>query len=260
MKRMMIITACAVVAVAVAGCIPGEATIKLSAENVRRALKGEVVEVPVHGEVEIMVPIAPQDDEMKCPECQGRGIDLTNAVTIADRRTCAAARVMTILLADGSSVTGGVKIVGTNVVRWATIDTKFLFGTEAAVCAASNKVELCNGIVVLNDKGEVDMKCGKRKDLPLQKVKRMCDVLEAVADGCKSCKDVYGDVGMILDIESYESVSVVFEGDRQGGFYVETGDKCIAAEQIGKELRCAVRRKDSDERGEADKPIKVRKD
>ena len=52
MKRMMIIVACEVVAVVVAGCIPGEATIKLSAENVRRVLKGEVVEVPVHGEVE----------------------------------------------------------------------------------------------------------------------------------------------------------------------------------------------------------------
>lgn len=125
---------------------------------------------------------------------------------------------------------------------------------------ASNKVELYNEIVVLNDKGEVDMKCGKHKDLPLQKVKRMCDVLEVVADGCKSCKDVYGDVGMILNIESYESVSVVFDGDRQGGFYVETADKCIAAEQIGKELRCTVRRKDADDKGIVDKPIKVRKD
>ena len=38
-------------AVALAGCVPGEATIKISAKNVRRVLEGEVVKVPVHGEV-----------------------------------------------------------------------------------------------------------------------------------------------------------------------------------------------------------------
>jgi len=68
MKQMII----GVLGVVWVGCIPGEATIKLSAENVRSVLKGEVVEVPVHGEVELMVPIAPGDDEMKCPECEGR--------------------------------------------------------------------------------------------------------------------------------------------------------------------------------------------
>jgi hypothetical protein len=256
MKQMII----GVLGVVLAGCIPGEATIKLSAENVRRVLRGEIVEVPVHGEVELMAPIAPGDDEMKCPECQGRGIDLTNAVMIADRRACAATRVLALLLADGSCVTGGVKIVGTNVVHWATLDTKFLCGTEAAIRAASNKVEHCNGVFVLNDKGEVDLECGRRKDMPLQKVKRIYDVLEAVADGCKSCKDVYGEVGMILDIGSYDSVLIAFEGDGQGGFCVETGDKRVAAEQIGKELQCNLRRKDSGEKGKTAKPIKVRKD
>ena len=255
MKQMII----GVLGVVLAGCIPGEATIKLSAGNVRKVLKGEVVEVPVHGEVEMCVPIAPGDDEMKCPECQGRGIDLTNAVMIADRRACAATRVLALLLADGSCVTGGVKIVGTNVVHWATLDTKFLFGTEAAICAASNKVELCNGVVLLNDKGEFVLKCGRHEDLPLPKVNRIYDALEAVADGCKSCKDVYGEVGMILGIGSYETVSVVFEGDGQGGFCVETGDNRVAAEQIGKELRCDLRRKDSGEKGKSAKPIKLRK-
>ena len=243
MKQIII----GVLGVVLAGCIPGEATIKLSAANVRRVLKGEVVEVPVHGEVELKIPTSQWNKEMKCPEYQGHGLDLTNAVLTADRRACAATKVMTLLLADGSCVTGGVKIVGTNVVHWATLDTKFLFGTEAAIRAASNRVERCNGVFVLNDKGEVDLECGRRKDMPLQKVKRIYDVLEAVAEGCKSCKDVYGDVGMILDIGSYDSVLIAFEGDGQGGFCVETGDKRVAAEQIGKELRCIIRDESLDE-------------
>ena len=256
MKQMII----GVLGVVLAGCIPGEATIKLSAENVRRVLKGEIVEVPVHGEVELMAPIAPGDAEMKCPECQGRGIDLTNAVMIADRRACAATRVLALLLADGSCVTGGVKIVGTNVVHWATLDTKFLFGTEAAIRAASNKVEHCNGVFVLNDKGEFDMTLECCNDLHTPKFEQVQNVLRAISAGCKCCKDVYRDVCAVLYIGSYESVSVVFEGDGQGGFCVETGDKRVAAEQIGKELQCDVRRKDSGEKGKAAKPIKVRKD
>ena len=237
MKTIVIVA----LGVVLTGCIPGKATIKLSAENVRRVLKGEVVEVPVHGEVELMVPIAKGDGEMKCPECQGRDVDLTNAVLMADRRTCAATRVMTLLLADGSCVTGGVKIVGTNIVHWAMIDTKFLFGTEDAILAASNKVDMCNGFFLLNEKGVLDLaNGGKCKDLHAQKFERMSNVLEAVSDGCKCCKEAYGEVSLTLALDMYDSVSAVFEGDGQGGFCVETGDKRVAADQIGKELRCLI--------------------
>ena len=246
MKQMII----GVLGVVLAGCIPGEATIKLSAENVRRVLKGEVVEVPVHGEVELKIPTSEWNKEMKCPECQGHGLDLTNTVLAADRRACAATKVMTLLLADGSCVTGGVKIVGTNVVQWATVDTKFLFGTEDAILAASNKVNRCNGFFVLNDKGVLDMtNGGKCKDLSSQKFERMSNVLGAVSDGCKCCKGVYGEVLLTLVLGEYDSVSAVFEGDGHSGFCVGTGDKCVAADQIGKELRCVIRDKSSDKNG-----------
>ena len=239
-----------VLGVVLVGCIPGEATIKLSAENVRRVLKGEVVEVPVHGEVELKIPTSQWNKEMKCPECQEHGLDLTNTVLAADRRACAATKVMTLLLADGSCVTGGVKIVGTNVVQWATVDTKFLFGTEDAILAASNKVKRCNGFFVLNDKGVLDLtNGGKCKDLSSQKFERMSNVLEAVSDGCKCCKKTYGEVLLTLVLGEYDSVSAVFEGDGHGGFCVGTDDKCIAADQIGKELRCMIRDKSSDKNG-----------
>jgi hypothetical protein len=54
---------------ALVGCVPGEATIKISAENVRRVLKGEVVEVPVHAEVKMDVPVDKWMKEQKCPLC-----------------------------------------------------------------------------------------------------------------------------------------------------------------------------------------------
>ena len=229
---------------ALVGCVPGEATIKISAENVRRVLKGEVVEVPVHGEVEMAVPIEKWMKEQRCPVCKRQGWDLTNAVNEVNQRARAATTVLTLLLADGSCVTGGVKVVGTNVVYWANVDTKFLFGTEDAMLAASNKVNQCNGFFVLNNKGEFDLELGKCEDLKSQKFERICDVLGGVAKGCKCC-DVYGDLPSVLVVGAYDLISVVLEGDGQGGFCVETGDKRVAADQIGKELRCVVHSKDS---------------
>ena len=229
---------------ALVGCVPGEATIKISAENVRRVLKGEVVEVPVHAEVKMEVPVDKWMKEQKCPMCQRQGWDLTNAVAEVDRRACAATTVLTLLLADGSCVTGGVKVVGTNVVYWANVDTKFLFGTEEAMLAASNKVNQCNGFFVLNDKGEFDLELGKCGDLKSQKLERICAVLDGVAKGCKCC-DVYGDLQSVLVIGAYDLISVVLEGDGRGGFCVETDGKRIAADKIGKELRCVVHSGDS---------------
>ena len=229
---------------ALVGCVPGEATIKISAENVRKVLKGEVVEVPVHGEVKMAVPIEKWMKEQKCPLCQRPGGNLTNAVNEVNQRARAATSVLTLLLADGSCVTGGVRIVDTNVVYWANVDTKFLFGTEEAMLAASNKVNQCNGFFVLNNKGEFDLEFGKCEDLKSQKLERICAVLDGVAKGCKCC-DVYGDLQSVLVIGAYDLISVVLEGDGRGGFCVETDDKRILAGQIGKELRCVVHSKDS---------------
>ena len=229
---------------ALVGCVPGEATIKISAENVRRVLKGEVVEVPVHGEVEMAVPIEKWMKEQRCPVCKRQGWDLTNAVNEVNQRARAATTVLTLLLADGSCVTGGVKVVDTNVVYWANVNTKFLFGTEEAMLAASNRVNQCNGFFVLNDKGEFDLELGKCEDLKSQKFERICAVLGGVADGCKCC-GVYGDLPSVLVVGAYDSISVVLEDDGQGGFCVETGEKRLAADQIGKELRCVIRSESS---------------
>lgn len=229
---------------ALIGCVPGEATIKISAENVRRVLKGEVVEVPVHGEVKMAVPIEKWMKEQKCPVCKRQGWDLTNAVNEVNQRARAATTVLTLLLADGSCVTGGVKVVDTNVVYWANVDTKFLFGTEEAMLAASNKVNQCNGFFVLNDKGGFDLEFGKCEDLKSQKFEQICAVLDGVAKGGKCC-DVYGDLQSVLVIGAYDSISIVLEGDGRGGFCVGTDDKRILAEQIGKELRCVVHSEDS---------------
>ena len=244
---------------ALVGCVPGEATIKISADNVRRVLKGEVVEVPVHAEVKMDVPVDKWMKEQKCPLCQRPGGNLTNAVDEVDRRACAATTVLTLLLADGSSVTGGVKVVGTNVVYWANVDTKFLFGTEDAILAASNRVDSCAGFFVLNGSGEFDLERGKCKDVKLQKFERICNVLGAVAAGCKCCC-VYENALAVLCIEAYDSVKVVFEGDGQGGFCVETGDKRVAADQIGKELQCIIRSKDSGEEDNADNKVKLKRE
>lgn len=242
---------------ALVGCVPGEATIKISAENVRRVLKGEVVEVPVHAEVKMEVPVDKWMKEQKCPMCQRQGWDLTNAVAEVDRRACAATTVLTLLLADGSCVTGGVKVVGTNVVYWANVDTKFLFGTEDAMLAASNRVNQCNGFFVLNDKCEFDLELGKCEDLKSQKFERICAVLGGVAKGGKCC-DVYGDLPSVLVIGAYDSISVVLEGDGRGGFCVGTDDKRILAEQIGKELRCVVHSKDSGKKGNIDNKVRLK--
>ena len=240
---------------ALVGCMPGEATIKVSAENVRRVLKGEIVEVPVHGEVKLNVPIDKWMKEAKCPVCQGTELNMTNVVNEMDRTVCAATTVLTLLLADGSCVTGGAKVVGTNVVYWANVGTKFLFGTEDAILATSNRVNQCNGFFVLNDKGEFDLELGKCEDLKSQKLERIFDVLGGVAKGCKCC-DVYGDLPSVLVVGAYDSISVVLEGDGQGGFCVETGEKRVAADQIGKELRCVIRSEGSGK--EVDNKVRVK--
>ena len=246
-------------AVALAGCVPGEATIKISAKNVRRVLEGEVVKVPVHGEVKSEVPMAMWMKEQKCPVCEGPGPDLTNALEMADRKMRAAAQVMTLLLADGSCVTGGVKVVGTNVVYWANLDTKFLFGTEEAILAASNKVKRCNGAFVLNDKGEIDLAPYKRMGMKLQKIERIFKVLESVSKGCECCKGVYDGIAVmvILGIAEYDSVTVVVKGDGKGGFSVETDGKCVGAEKIRKGLRCVIRSRDSDKKGKERVSVKL---
>ena len=254
MKQIII----GVLAAVLSGCVPGEATVKISAENVRKALNGEVVEVPVHGEVELVTSTTEWMKKGKCRMCKAQNLALTNSVIEADRRIRAAARVMTLLMADGSCMTGGVKVVGTNVVHWATIDTKFLFGTEAAILADSNKVARCNGLLVLNDKGEIDLEGRGCKDVRPDKFERMSKILETVSEGCDCCKDTYAEVMLVLCVMGYESISLVFEGDGRGGFFVEDGDKLVAADKIGNEFRCAIRSKDSDKK--SDKPIKLKKE
>ena len=254
MKQIII----GVLVAALSGCVPGEATVNISAENVRKALNGEVVEVPVHGEVELVTSTAEWMKKGRCRMCKAQNLALTNSVIEADRRIRAAARVMTLLMADGSCMKGGVKVVGTNVVHWATIDTKFLFGTEAAILADSNKVARCNGLFVLNDKGEIDLEGRGCKDVRPDKFERMSKILETVAEGCECCKDTYTEVMLVLCVMGYESISLVFEGDGRGGFFVEDGDKCVAADKIGNEFRCAVRSKGSDKK--SDKSIKLKKE
>jgi len=254
MKQIMI----GVLGAVLSGCVPGEATVKISAENVRKVLNGEVVEVPVHGEVEVITPTAEWMKKGTCRMCQAQNLALTNSVIEADRRLSAATRVMTLLMADGSCVAGGVKVVGTNVVHWATIDTKFLFGSEAAILADSNKVARCNGFFALNDKGEIDLKGSGCKDVQPEKLERMSKILETVADGCECCKDAYAEVMMVLGVTSYDSISLVFEGDGRGGFCLEADGKRVVADKIGKEFRCAIRSKDSDKK--SDKLIRLQKE
>lgn len=252
MKQIII----GVLAVVLSGCIPGEATVKISAENVRKVLNGEVVEVPVHGEVELVTPTAEWMKKGRCRMCKAQNLALTNSVIEADRRLCAATRVMTLLMADGSCVTGGVKVVGTNVVHWATVDTKFLFGTEAAILSDSNKVANCNGLFVLNDKGEIALEGRMCKDVRLEKLERISKILDAVAGGCKCCKNAYEDIIMALVVASYKTISLVLEGDGRGGFYVEVDGKRVESDKIGKEFRCVIRDKD----GKNGSPVKLEKE
>ena len=260
-----------ILALAVAGCVPGEATIKLSAEDVRRVLRGEVVEVSVHADVKAECPIGELGDPLvECPMCNTKSFDVTNYVPYVDSCYCAAANAMTILLADGSCVTGGLKIVGTNAVHWANVNTKFLFGTEAALSAASNKVAECNGCVVLDSSGVIRIArvggdydsflTGKRRWSPdALRIERIFRAFRALEEGCKCCKSAYGSVVEVLNISQYDAISLVFEGDGKDGFCIETGDERVAAGQIGKELRCDLRHKDSNGWGKAAKPIKLRK-
>jgi len=256
MKTFFVIACCA----AIAGCIPGEATIKLSAENVRRALKGEVVEIPVHAKVETNEPIIKWikkwKEEGRCPRCYGKEIASTNAVNMANAIVRAATDALTIMLADGSSVKGGAKTVGTNIVYWASVDTKFLFGTAAALIAASNKVENCNGYVVLDDKGEITFASSRESGLPEpRKLERISEIFDALGSGCEWCEDIYGAVPLVLAAGIYESRSLVFDGDGKGGFRIETGKGSINSENIGTGYKCMLAEKDGIER--AVKPVRV---
>ena len=234
-------------ALAVAGCVPGEAVITLSAENVRRVLQGEIVEVPVYADARLECPIGKYADETaECPICNAKGLSATNFVSIVDSCYRAVANAMTILLADGSCVTGGMKIAGTNVVHWANIDTKFIFGTEAALSVASNKVAECNGCVVIDGNGEVRVvSMGRSHDFLARKqkrwepcshrMKRIFDAFEALAEnGCKFCGSAYSAIAEALNISEYDSISFVLDGDGMGGFCFETDAKRVASENVGK--------------------------
>ena len=253
------IACCAVIA----GCIPGEATIKLSAENVRRALKGEIVEIPVHAKVETNEPIIKWIEEWKeegrCPGCRGKEISSTNAVNVANAIVRAAADALTIMLADGSRVTGGAKAVGTNIVYWTNVDTKFLFGTAAALIAASNKVENCNGYIVLDDKGEITFGSCKSEIPELRRLEHISKIFHALESGCELCKDIYEVVPMVLAVSVYDSLSLVFEGDGKGGFRIETAKDRINSENIGKEYKCMLVEKTDRADGirRAVKPVRV---
>ena len=240
------------------GCVTGEATIRISAEDVRRVLNGEVVKVAVHAEVEISTPV-PSDEiqgkKEKCEVCNEHSMAVTNLVPTIDGQIRAATRVMTLLLANDFCATGGAKFVGTNFVQWATLDDKYLFGNEKAMRAASNQVARCNGYVVLRDNGELDIHSGSGERVELTR-----DVLKTVADGCKSCRDMYKSVAEILTVTGYDNVSVVFEGDGRSGFHVESDGKSVAADQIGKELRCIIRSEYSYKKNKDKNIIKLRKD
>ena len=239
------IACCAVIA----GCIPGEATIKISAENMRRVLRGEIVEIPVHAKVETNEPIIKWIEEWKeegrCPGCRGKEISSTNAVIAANAIVRSAADALTIMLADGSRVTGGAKTVGTNIVYWTNVDTKFLFGTAAALIAASNKVENCNGCIVLDDKGEITF-ASREFALPeSRRLEHIAKIFDALGSGCGWCKDIYKKIPMVLVVGLYDSVSLVFEGDGKGGFRIETVKGRMNSENIGKEYKCMLAEKGS---------------
>ena len=259
MKRILMIACCSVIA----GCIPGEATIKLSGENVRRVLKGEVVEIPVHAKVETNEPIIKWikkwKEEGRCPGCRGKEITSTNAVNVANAIVRAATDALTIMLADGSSVKGGAKTVGTNIVYWASVDTKFLFGTAAALIAASNKVENCNGCIVLNDKGEIAFDSRESGFPEPRKLVRISKIFDALESGCEWCKDIYGAVPLVLAVGIYESRSLVFDGDGKGGFRIETGKDSINSENIGTGYKCMLAEKGAkaDGKGHPVKPVRV---
>ncbi len=250
------IACCAVIA----GCIPGEATIKISAENVRRILKGEIVEIPVRAKVETNEPIIKWIEEWKeegrCPGCRGKEISLTNVVNVANAIVRAATDALTIMLADGSRVKGGAKTVGTNIVYWTNVDTKFLFGTAAALIAASNKVENCNGCIVLDDKDEMTFVSRESRLPESRKLKHISKIFDALGSGCEWCKDIYEAVPMVLAVSEYDSLSLVFEGDGKGGFRIETGKDRINSENIGKEYKCMLVEKGS-KTASKDQPLKT---
>jgi len=261
------IVCCAVIA----GCIPGEATIKLSAENVRRALKGEVVEIPVHAKVEMERPLTSMDDKVeKCPVCQTKTFALTNCLSMLDSSYCATANALTVLLADGSCVTGGMKIVGTNVVHWGIVETKFLFGTETALRAASNRVAQCNGCVLIDNSGEIHIHSFRRDHAPCTakekgwvpsapRIERIIDALHVISERCQ-CGGGAGDLIVeMLDIKDYESISLVFDGDGKEGFRIEVGKDRINSENIGTGYKCMLAEKadKADGIGRAVKPVRV---
>ena len=229
MKKLLIIAAgCA----AFAGCVPGEATIKLSAEDVRRVLNGEVVEAHVQASAEMRVPFAEdiKNEVGKCPMCCRGDINPTNVVSNLDRMQRTAAAALTTLLADGSCVTGGVKVVGTNIVYWANVSTRLLFGTEAALIAASNKVENSNGYIVLGDNGTVILGEANSKIANTVRLDRIEGAFHTLEGACKL--GVYM-VAAAMGISQYDSVSFDIEGDGKNGFVIVTDKEHVASENIG---------------------------
>ena len=267
MKRMVTIACCA----AIAGCIPGEATIKLSAENVRRALKGEVIEIPVHAKVEMECPLTSLFDTYeKCPVCQTKTLAPTNCLSMLDSSHCAAANALTVLLADGSCVTGGMKVVGTNVVYWGIVDTKFLFGTETALRAASNRVAQCNGCVLIDDSGEIHIHSFGRYDdsrttkekrwVPsAPRLERICEAFHVLSKGCQCCGGAGDSIVEMLDIKDYDSISIVFDGDGKEGFRIEVGKDRINSENVGTGYKCMLAEKadKAEGIGRTVKPVRV---
>lgn len=267
MKRILMIAFCA----AIAGCTPGEATLKLSAENVRRALKGEIVEIPVHAKVEMECPLTSMFDKVeKCPVCQTKTLAPTNCLSMLDSSHCAAANALTVLLADGSCVTGGMKVVGTNVVYWGIVDTKFLFGTETALRAASNRVAQCNGCVLIDNGGEIHIHSFRRAPdhctakekgwVPsAPRIERIIDAFHVLSKGCQCCGRAGDSVVELLDIKDYESISLVFDGDGKEGFRIETGKDRINSENIGTGYKCMLAEKadKADGIGRVVKPVRL---
>ena len=236
MRKLETIIGVAVCAV-VAGCIPGEATVKLSAENIRRALAGEVVEVPMHGDVEVDFPITKWLEDEKCHFCAGLLEDKTNCVKKLDQAIRSAARVLELLLNDGSSATGGVKKVGTNIVYWAKVDTKILFGTEAALCANSNRVAQSNSVLLLKTNGSLEEKTRCDRDKEPSRMKRIREIMYVLEDGCECCGGFYDMMLGTISAYLYDKVTFEIVGDGKPGFKIAVDDTDQIASEELKDVR-----------------------
>ena len=221
----------------VAGCIPGEATVKLSAENIRRALDGEVVEVPMHTEVEEHTPIAEWIEKKKCPFCSGALVDETNSLARIDKAIKTAAHTLELLLNDGSSITGGVKKVGANIIYWAKVDTKIAFGTEAALCANSNKVEQCNWVLLLENDGSVNTDFDDSNIPKITRLEHIGEIIKEISRGCKCCGGFYDAILHTLVLKWYDKVTFEIVGDGKPGFKIAVDDTGQIASEELKDVR-----------------------